>query len=153
MDLERKSRIDWRTSASFPPRLVRVVEVRGYAKGGAAGGFLRSAHDALRCRDRQAAELVLVRRQPPAGKDPEQRHPPLRSNPTESDIAEDGGLVADTTELFRLARDVEAALSHRRARGVLSWSVAVASLQRRPKQDLGAMQDPRLKVRGAPYRL
>jgi hypothetical protein len=87
-----------------------IVEVRGY-KGGA------QVNDLMRI-ERFATRYAADVGKPPdsrwyivnqfVGRDPDQRPPMLESNPVElADFAEAGGLVADTTEIFRLARDVE----------------------------------------------
>jgi hypothetical protein len=90
-----------------------IVEIRGYKNGAQVNDLMRIERFATR----YAAEVG----KPPdsrwyivnqfVGKDPDQRPPILESNQPElASFAEDGGLIADTTEIFRLARDVEASV-------------------------------------------
>jgi hypothetical protein len=87
-----------------------IVEVRGYKGGAAVNDLMRIERFATRF----AAETS---RAPDArwyvvnqflGRDPSERPLTLQSNPEElQSFAEGGGLVADTTELFRLARALD----------------------------------------------
>jgi hypothetical protein len=87
-----------------------LVEIKGYKGGAAVTDLLKVQRFALRYakefgKPPEACWYVVNQF---LGRDPDQRPAILQSNPTElASFAEGGGLVADTTEIFKLARDVE----------------------------------------------
>lgn len=86
-----------------------LVEVKGYTKGAKTNDlqkFTRPVGRYVRDTGREPDALWYIVNQE-AGSDPGQRRPPLTSNPDDVEsFGEDGGLVIDTVELFRLQRSV-----------------------------------------------
>jgi hypothetical protein len=102
---------------------VAIVEVRGYNSGAALNDLLRLGRFAERFRDREgrgpSARWYVVNQF--VGQDPGTRPPVLDGNDKDfSAFVEDGGMLADTADLFRLLMQVRAGeLSADEARAVL----------------------------------
>jgi hypothetical protein len=104
---------DLRVNEPSDPDWIALAEVRAYKGGAAVNDLQRIARFVLRyfqeCGREPSARWYVVNQM--VGQDPSTRPIPLASNPNElQTFAEDGGLVIDTSELFRLVMNVRRGL-------------------------------------------